>query len=589
MKKIIAVLISMILVISLTGCSGKSGGDESDSFTMWIYKGVDSSYYTDTSENPAIKYALSKTWGPDKSKLSLEFWVPAAGAETDNLNTLLSTGEYADVMNLSTYAGTPRELYQEGIALDITDYVKEYMPNYMAYLESHPDVKAVATNVIDGEEKYLGLANYADDYADQWCGYMYRRDWIVKYGTNPTDGSKFTGEFTVVNEDGTTDPDSWKDNVVFPSGGSDPVYISDWEWMLEIFAKAQADLGITDGYGLSLYYPGYLESGELVNSFGGGGPMWYRNQENKAVFGATTDGFRTYLQCMSTWYKNGWLDKNFAQRNADMFYKIDDTNVRLGKVGIWIGVQSMLGGRLDNGEGNTDGIVTYGMSCPINDKYGPESVRNIEPYTMQGTTLSGGVGYIVTDKAKDKDIPALLSYFDYFYSEEGSLLANLGLSKEQYEETQDAFYTENGLTEGAYTVNADGTYTLVDKILFDGSSLTGAVDAFMMPNMNPISKVDNGYAESYQHSLDQWIKYTNTGFFYGPLTGNLTDEEIEIWNTSATRVKDFLSQNVPGMISGERDPFNDADWTAFGKALSKYKVEEMVTIFDGLFAAYPYK
>ena len=589
MKKMIALLLSIAMVFSLAGCSSKSGGDNSDSFTMWIFRGVDTSYYSDYAENPAVKYALAKQWGPNKSTLGIEFWVPAAGSESDNLNTLLSTGEYADVMNLSTYTGSPRELYLEGIALDLTDYIKKYMPNYMAYMEKYPEVKTAATATVDGEQKYLGIAGFSDAYSDLWCGYMYRRDWIVKYGTNPSDGSKFSGEFTVVNTDGTTDPDSWKDNVVFPSGGSDPVYISDWEWMLEIFAKAQADLGITDSYGISLYYPGYLETGDLVSAFGGGGPMWYRNQDNKCDFGATTDGFRSYLQCMNTWYTKGWLDKNYAQRNSDMFYEIDDTNVRLGKVGIWTGVQSELGGRLNTGEGYTDGIVAYGMSNPINDIYGSEATQNVVPYTMQGNMLCGGVGYIITDKAKDKDIPALLSYFDYFYSEEGCLLSSLGLSKEQYLETQDSFYTEQGLTEGAYYVNEDGKYTKVDAVLNDSTSLAAAVAATQMPFLNPVSKTDNGFAESYQHSLDQWVKYTNTGFFYGPVTNNLTDEENQTWSSSATRVKDFLSQNVPGLIDGTRDPNNDDDWNAFCKALSKYKVEEVEAIFDKLFAAYPYK
>ena len=51
--------------------------------------------------------------------------------------------------------------------------------------------------------------------------------------------------------------------------GTCPVYISDWEWMFDIFTKAQADLGITDGYCLSVYYKGYNEDGSLFSSFGG--------------------------------------------------------------------------------------------------------------------------------------------------------------------------------------------------------------------------------------------------------------------------------------------------------------------------------
>ena len=59
--------------------------------------------------------------------------------------------------------------------------------------------------------------------------------------------------------------------MVFPSGGDEPIYISDWEWMFDIFAKAMDDLGITDGYCYAPYYLGYLETGDLSSGFGGGG------------------------------------------------------------------------------------------------------------------------------------------------------------------------------------------------------------------------------------------------------------------------------------------------------------------------------
>ena len=60
--------------------------------------------------------------------------------------------------------------------------------------------------------------------------------------------------------------------------------------------------------------------------------------------------------------------------------------------------------------------------------------------------------FVVTDKAADKDLEALFRLFDYMYSEEGSLLRTYGLNKEQYNLTQDEFYTRIGLTDGAYQV-----------------------------------------------------------------------------------------------------------------------------------------
>ena len=126
------------------------------------------------------------------------------------------------------------------------------MPNYVALVHSNDTYKKNCITMVDGEEHYFSLRTIMDAPESVFQGFMYRRDWIVKYGTNPATGAAFTGGFT-----DPANPDSWEDDVVFPSGGTDPIYISDWEWMFEIFEKAMADLGITDGYCISLYYKGF--------------------------------------------------------------------------------------------------------------------------------------------------------------------------------------------------------------------------------------------------------------------------------------------------------------------------------------------
>jgi putative aldouronate transport system substrate-binding protein len=143
-----------------------------------------------------VEYLLDYTEYENKNgkfKIDLEFMVPVAGSEVDNFNTLLSTGEYADIMEMSRYQGSIVELYEDGVIVDLTEYMEEYMPNYMAYLEANPELARTAANLVDGERKYLQLYSYNSSVMDEyWSGYNYRRDWLVKYGENPVDGSKFS-------------------------------------------------------------------------------------------------------------------------------------------------------------------------------------------------------------------------------------------------------------------------------------------------------------------------------------------------------------------------------------------------------------
>ena len=388
--------------------------------------------------------------------------------------------------------------------------------------------------------------------------------------------------------DGTVDLDSWTDNVVFPSGGADPIYISDWEWMFGIFQTALKEEGITDGYCMSTSYPGYIGTGDMVSSFGGGSPVWYLNKENKVEFGMTSDDFRTYLQCMNTWYKNGWIDTAFPERANDMFYEIDDATVRQGKVGAWTGLPSQLAGKSDTGEQYTKGMVVYGARRPINDIYGSDAQKNVEPYCFTQSSLTGNM-FVITDKAEDKDLVTLFSMLDYMYSDEGMLLRTFGLNQDQYAATQDEFYTKNGLTNGSYTIstekNADGLYEVefVD-VLKNDQMLQGPAGGQRLLGLSGVPeghvKVDHSETEAYRHSLNEWIAQTNTGTVLWSYVGALSTEDDSEMRKIGTYINEFGEKNVPSFILGTKDPYNDKDWDDFKKAISKYNPDRATQIWQ---------
>ena len=420
-----------------SGNSGNTTGTESGSdsssvpdtsgkdtdFSMLALTAITLDQYDDYDEYPAIEYWEDMEWDArgdgNAVKLDWDIWAPTAGSENDYVNTLIATGDYPDVLNLQFASESAGQLYEDGWTLDLTDYVNAYMPNYKAWLAEHPEI--IATNEVDGEQKYIQIYSGNKDLADPWGGYMYRRDWIVNYGTNPETGEAFHGEW-VENEDGTKD---WVDDVVFPSGNTDPIYISDWEWMMNIFKGYVDGLAANgvDGYCMQLPYPGAMLTGDLLTGFGGIGGGMYLDADGNIAFGATSEGMRAYTECMTNWYKNGWIDPSFAERAGDMFFMIDATTVYTGSCGLWYGLASQL---LDGlaGDGSnplTANAVVYACASPINDEYGDASVQNIKPTTYySGGYL--GTSWVVTDKAEDKDIASLLTAIDYFYSDEGSLL-----------------------------------------------------------------------------------------------------------------------------------------------------------------------
>ena len=249
-------------------------------------------------------------------------------------------------------------------------------------------------------------------------------------------------------------------------------------------------------------------------------------------------------------------------------------------------MSAQLEGKLDNGQGLTDGIVIFAARQPINDIYGTDAQKNKEPYCMF-TTGGAYPGTAISDKAKDKNIPALLTMFDYMYTQEGSFLATFGLNKEQYEETQDEFYTKNGLTEGSYmpsSVTDDGKqrYSFVPQLLNEGGMLVDAVRCIRIVSLDSVTLKDEARTLSLRNNLNQWIWYPNTGLLNTTFTDLLSPEGEAEFSKNQTYIREFMSKGVPRFIKGTEDPYSDDDWNNYVKAISKYNPDANTKIYQDL-------
>ena len=579
-KKIMALGLAgaMIVTTALTGCgSNSSSSDESSTdFTWLLSAGVDTQFASEYEDIPAAQYWMSQEWDVDgeATTINVDFVTPPSGSEKDNFNTLLATGEYPDVMNIDYASETPSALYDEGIVIDLTDYVDQYMPNYKAWLEENPEL----AEQMKYDGKILTLYFVVDQAEDAWSGFMYRRDWIVKYGTNPETGEGFTGGYT----DDTKG--EWIDDVVFPSGNTDPVYISDWEWMFEIFETALKEEGITDGYAVQNYYAGFYSPDELVSGFGGNGMNAYVDANGQVQFGATEDGTRAFIQCMNKWYEEGWMDQAFEERSSDnVWFSIDTASVYSGKVGMWYGLTSQVGSNLDSGDSITSGICVFGAANPINDVYGDESCQNIIPTTFyQGAVVSSGA--VVTNKAEEKNIGALLTAIDYLYSKDGALIRSFGLNKDQLDEIGGSeLYDQANMSEtGAYEITTDeeGNEVIVKNTGADG--IDGLYEALVLgrlPGLGIHKNVDSGNNAITQHFIALQSEYTATGNVTSLTSTALTSEQSDEQSVIFNNIFTYECQAVPDFVTGRADIDDDAAWQEFCDEIVELGSERYIEIY----------
>ena len=623
-------------MFSFAGCGGKSAGGGGDTeFSWWIFStdgnGV---YYEDYEDNPAVQWLNAQYWDVENGGLGTEengtnvkfsFQVPITGAEQDNFNTMMSTEQYTDIIDLAVSSDSSSTLVNEGVLMDITEYVEKYMPNYVAYLEENPEQKALVTHTDeDGKLHYYEIARIKEENDVPWGGYVYRRDWIVEYATpsayvwdwdsdyvkenghpavTPLSEAQKAGnlegwkandvtEFKVLN-DGGDDPDNlYEDNVIFPSGKTDPYTISDWEWMMEAFQKAIDDKGFagnSDSYCISLYYPGYTATGDLVSTFGGGSGIWSKDADQNVYFSGTTDNFKTYLECMNSWNSKGWLDTKFETRASDIFFSINQNGTAQGMVGMWYGMLSSLGDAIRvSCTDPQDQQNAYVMACsvPVNDMYGSDEQKFYEPDAFyQSSRISGRIG--VTTAAKDKDLAALFTCLDWMYTREGALVVSLGLSEEQLNATEieNNLYEEYKIEGGAYDVtkdeNGNDVYTIHYDISGDmsnalklarmlaGIELTGA-------GADLDYSLVRGDSEVVTHAYGQWTAYTSTASMMD-YNNQLTEDENETYTAINQKVTDYMAQNVPALIKNGL-----SGWDDYVKGLEDLKIDEVTEIYKGV-------
>ena len=564
----------------LTGCGsgGSSSSDDADHFDVLTVGSVSSVFLDDYGDNPAVQRWLGMDWDVDgeSKQITIDFTTPPDGTETDYMNTIMATGEYPDMIPLSYASDNAATLYDQGIILDITDYVEQYMPNYMAWLDEHPTYKSQVTIDVDGERRMVGIYCLADQAEDAWGGYVYRRDWIVKYGTNPETGEPFEG--------GYDDDGNWSDNVVFPCGETDPYYISDWEWMFEIFQTAIDTEGITEGYAVQLPYQGYVGTGDLATGFGANiGYAGYGFDEEGVVHEyVTSDNARAYLQCMNNWYEKGWVNQDFEENTSDtMWFSVDAAHTYTGQVGLWYGLVSQLDGNMATGEDDyTQGIFVSAAAQPINDVYGDASCQGIEPTQFYETSLISAP-FALTNKAEDKDIAALLTAFDYLYGREGGLLRYYGFTDKQVAEYGDdeilSLYKEYDI-DGTIYDNGDDTYVRNQKVN-DVDGLQVALNMVRLPGTSIFVGVDQGYTETYGHSIEQMNMYDASASL-GTLTDQLSADDSTKKSSVDTQLTTYLPQIYGDFITGRTDIDDDSAWADYVQTCKDYGIDEIVDILN---------
>ncbi len=562
MKKILAMLLCLVMIVgTLSACksSEKSSGDSTDDsnqtegkeelvtidysspveYSYWLYA-TTGDYNSDYNNNPIVKY-LNK-----KFNMNLTFQQPSSGTEMDSLNLMLGTGEYTDVIDTSYYSGSLDQLFEDGIIIDIAQYL-DYMPNFKALLEADDTFRK---NTYNDNGQILKLTNLLSENEYSWGGLVYRKDILATMTGN---------------------------NIAFPSGNESPTTIADWEYMLELYKQYFAAAGMTDSAPFILPAKGYFDSGDLLTGFGTA-PSYY-DDNGTVKYGPMQDGFYNYLTKMREWYEKGYIYKDFASRTNDLFYLPNTALTYGGAAGMWFGLSSQLG--------DTMSMPDYGLfydvlavASPLDSDNAVTTAPNLM-YTEKNE-MAGGV--MITTSCQN--IERLLATFDYLYSTEGSYLKGYGLSAEQGSK-EDELYVANGLAEGVYSVEADGSLKFNEKTLLGGGTmaLTDFIDV-RTPGLRDIKYTKESIRDEEKIGSDIWLTYQASATSVKKLPAiSRTVEEDSTYTMNQSNIDDYVNTMVLKFILSSEE-LNETTWAKFKEQLEAYGVSENIAIMQAAYDRY---
>ena len=401
-KKLVALLLSLALVLSLGACGGNGGsstsseaspsstteesgaaaesGDESQAETAEtgefqlpiVDEPTTLSYFVADDSNAAI---MTTDWNDNefyqemerRTGVHLEFEMVSSADYQTNFNLMIASGNLADMIYVgaSYYAEGVDAAIDDGYFLDLTDLVDEYMPNYEKIRTSDIQYELLSTT----DSGRLGAVyELRQSKQGPWLGLWIRQDWLDDLGLEtPVTFDDYHEVLTAFkNEKGATAP------LILNFSGSD------------------GEFGTMSG-GLN-----------VLNS-------WQLDETGKVNFGPYMDAWKEYVTIMHQWYTEGLIDPDFMatdERTADM------AKVVTGASGLFAALYTMPS--VYEAASEDPNMNLAPVNPPVMNEGDEGHIRLRDSYTSGNTAIS----------ADSENWEVALRWLDYLYTEEGALLAN---------------------------------------------------------------------------------------------------------------------------------------------------------------------
>lgn len=510
-----AVLATAMVGTLLTGCGGGSAsttastGDGTAAASSTESSGGGDNTYTMFMRSTYVDWIKELKWydvAEERTGIHVDYISgPEEAADVySEVDQRVISGDLPDAV--MTKLAQTNVYGPQGVFADLAPYIEKYAPNLQKYIDDNPDYKAL---VSDADGHIYGLCKETPIFADL---IGYRVDQFKAAGIDP-DSIVTIDDFTKALE--TLKAYYGKDNPnYYPLTGRDTaIRFASW-------FGAASNISSTESNGI--YISGHYKDGSID---------------------IMNDGAYKMAETMKKWYDEGLIQPEWV---AGTFSEADWEAAMLnGNGSIFYDFYNRAEWFMENGGPDNDPNYQMGVLNFIKDDNG-----NPQKMTVSMKHNDECVTAINANCSEDK-IKTILTFIDYFYSEEGEILANYGVEGESFKDTNgDKEFIVDYQTEEATPAGEKRWSFLSDRF-----TVCKPVDneAFFKWNAPLIAEATGRLFTDENLGTSYVLKFTD-------------DQSKEVTNLLAS-VYDAQMSGIAQFIDGTRELTPD-NWAAFQQEMN---------------------
>ncbi|WP_186445610.1 extracellular solute-binding protein [Paenibacillus cremeus] len=322
-----------------------------------------SQFITDYGQNEVYQ-ELEKRTG-----IHIQFIHPAQGQEKEAFNLMIASGELPDIITgASRYIGGEEKGVRDGVFEDLTPYLQKYAPDYYSIVTSDAETKREVTTD-DGKFPAFYMIKQSQDAPSRRI--MFAEDMLKSLNLQiPKTIDDYDKTFKAIKDSKGLAP-----YILLPTG---------------LEEQFMGPYGIIPGF--------YLKDAKTVS------------------FGQTQPQFKDYLTLMNKWYKEGYINKDFAGLKPAQQQALLDS-----------GKAAMLVEAVVASYNRGQQIKSPHVSAPY-----PRLKADDKIHYQPADWPQAGQGQetVITSSSKYK--VEAVRWLNYAYTKEGSMLYNYGIEGKTY-------------------------------------------------------------------------------------------------------------------------------------------------------------